>query len=96
MIPVFTESLARCLGNVHHFLKNFLSESPPKRWRTSFGPSGQRLQTNAGLYNGLYVGLERVRDKTAKKPKKVLKEWHSRTVYKWEESPIPHGIKMVK
>lgn len=65
-----------------------MSESPPKRWRTSFGPSGQRLQTNAGLYNGLYVGLERVRDKTAKKPEKILKEWHSRTVYKWEESPI--------
>ena len=86
---VFIQAFTRRIGAVPHVLKQFftrkLSETPEERFLSQWTAI---LQTDAGLYNGLYAGLERVSGKTAKKPEKILKEWHSRTVYKWEESPI--------
>lgn len=83
------KAIARRLSAVLRFLKNLFvrrsTETPENRFQTQWADV---LQANAGLYNGLYAGLERVRDKAAKKPEKILKEWYARTVYKWEESPI--------
>lgn len=92
-IHLFTETIARCLGAVPRFLRKLFSRKPPTQSAGTLEEQFQSqwaaiLQTDAGLYNGLYAGLERVRDKTAKKPEKILKEWHSRTVYKWGESPV--------
>ena len=88
-IFLFAETITRRLADAIHFLKKLFvrrpTETPEDRFQTQWADI---LQTNAGLYNGLYAGLERVRGKTAKKPEKILKEWHARTVYKWEESPI--------
>ena len=88
-ILVFIEAIARYLSTAIRFIKNIFvrrsAETPEDRFQTQWTDI---LQTNAGLYNGLYAGLERIRHKTAKKPEKILKEWHARTVYKWEKSPI--------
>lgn len=88
-ILLLIKAVARRLGAVIRFLKKLFvrrpAETPEDRFQVQWADI---LQTNAGLYNGLYAGLERVRDKTAKKPEKIMKEWHARTVYKWEESPI--------
>lgn len=88
-IPVLIKAIARRLVAVIHVLKKFFVrkpvETPEDRFQTQWADI---LQTNAGLYNGLYTGLERIKDKIAKKPEKILKEWLARTVYKWEESPI--------
>lgn len=42
------------------------------------------LTENARVFNGLYSGLQRVRDGAAQKPEKVLREWCQRTHNKWE------------
>lgn len=36
----------------------------------------------------MYTSMSRVAGGKSKKPKKVLREWASRTVYQWENSPI--------
>lgn len=41
------------------------------------------LETDAKVYTGLYAGLKRIADKTAKKPEKILKEWCIRTENKF-------------
>ena len=88
-IIVFIEAIARRLDAVISFLKKLFVRKPTKTPEDRFQAQwADILQANAGLYNGLYAGLERVRDKTAKRPEKILKEWYARTVYKWEESPI--------
>lgn len=92
-IRVFIETITRCFGAVIRFLKKHFVNKPPAQSAETLEKQFQTqwttiLQTDAGLYNGLYAGLERVRSKTAKNPEKVLKEWYSRTAYKWEESPI--------
>lgn len=92
-ILVFIETIARRFGIIIHFIKNFFVKKPLAQPVGTLEDQFQAqwvviLQTNADLYNGLYAGLERIKDKTAKKPEKILKEWHFRTVYKWEESSI--------
>lgn len=88
-IFAFTESLACRLGDIPHLLKKLFIRKPAEMPEDQFQVQWATiLQTNAGLYNGLYAGLERATDKTAKKPEKILKEWYFRTVYKWEGSPI--------
>ncbi len=58
-----------------------------------FGPKAyfirvmsEHLSVNASVYNGLYAGIKRVFDGTAKKPEKVIKEWCSRTEFNFENS----------
>lgn len=46
------------------------------------------LSLDARVFNGLYSGLQRVADSTAKKPEKILREWCQRTHYKWEDAPV--------
>lgn len=85
----FIKAVTHRLGAVIKSLKQFFARKPARTPEGRFQVQwADILQANAGLYNGLYAGLERVRDKTAKKPEKIMKEWHARTVYKWEESPI--------
>ena len=90
---LFLGAIIHRLSSVSHFLKEIIIKKPSTS--TVETPEDQFqvqwtaiLQTDARLYNGLYAGLERVSGKTAKKPEKILKEWYSRTVYKWEESSI--------
>lgn len=86
---VLIETIARRLGTALHTLKQFFVRKPTETLEDQFQTQWTAiLLTDAELYNGLYAGLERVSGKTAKKPEKILKEWYSRTVYKWEESPI--------
>lgn len=81
------------LGVAAYLLKKIIAgkpaarrdDAPEERFRAQWA---EILQTDAEVYNGLYAGLERVSGKAAKKPEKILKEWRSRTVYKWEDSPI--------
>lgn len=48
----------------------------------------QVLTTDAKVYTGMYTSLARlVRGKT-KKPEKVLREWVTRTTYRWEDGPL--------
>lgn len=42
------------------------------------------LTDDARVFNGLFSGLQRIADGTAKRPEKVLREWCQRTHYKWE------------
>lgn len=46
------------------------------------------LTDHARVFNGLFNGLKRVQNGTAKKPEKVLREWSQRTHYKWENEPV--------
>lgn len=93
-ICVFIGAFAHRLGGIPHSLKKFIIRKLPETLEDQFQAQWTAiLLTNAGLYNGLYAGLERVSGKTAKKPEKILKEWHSRTVYKWEESAIANLCK---
>ena len=88
-ILVLIEAIARRFGAAIRCLKKLFVRRPAETLENRFQTQWTDiLKANAGLYNGLYAGLERVRDKTAKKPEKILKEWHARTVYKWEDSPI--------
>lgn len=93
-IRTFIGALANRFGCIPHSLKKFIIRKPTETLEDQFQAQWTAiLLTNAGLYNGLYAGLERISAKTAKKPEKILKEWHSRTVYKWEESPIANLCK---
>jgi len=46
------------------------------------------LTEDARVFNGLFSGLQRIQNGTAKKPEKVLREWCQRTHYKWENEPV--------
>ena len=46
----------------------------------------QTIENDVKAYTGLYSGLKRVADRTAKKPEKVLKEWCARTENLYRES----------
>ena len=48
----------------------------------------EALSTEAKVFTGLYTGLRRVAEGTAKKPGKILKEWCTRTEYKFGESKV--------
>ena len=47
----------------------------------------QVLESDAKTYTGLFAGLQRVADGTAKKPEKILKEWCTRTEARFGDSP---------
>lgn len=44
----------------------------------------QALTEQADVFNGLYAGLVRIRDKKTKKKARVMGEWWTRTRYRWE------------
>lgn len=46
------------------------------------------LTERAEVFNGLYSGLVRVREGTAKKRAHILGEWWTRTRYQWEEQEL--------
>jgi len=46
------------------------------------------LMSDAKVYTGMYTSLARLADGEARKPEKVLREWVTRTTYKWEDAPI--------
>lgn len=46
------------------------------------------LREDARVFNGLYNGLLRVQNGTAKKPEKVLREWCQRTHCRWEDQMV--------
>ena len=48
----------------------------------------QVLSENASTFTGLFASLQRVADGEAKKPEKVIKEWCTRTRYKWENQRV--------
>lgn len=86
-------TIALGLGAAARFLKKYIVRNPKKQQTAALEDQFQAewttvLLTDAKLYNGLYAGMDRVSNKTAKKPEQILKEWHSRTAYKWEDSPI--------
>lgn len=91
---IFVGAIGAALGAAAHFLRKYIFRRPTETLEDQFHAQWTAiLLANAGLYNGLYAGLERVSGKTAKKPEKILKEWHSRTIYKWEESAIANLCK---
>lgn len=90
---VLAGTIALGLGAAARFLKKYIVRNPEKQQAGTLEDRFQAewttvLQTDAKLYNGLYAGVDRVSQKEAKKPEQILKEWLSRTVYKWENSPI--------
>lgn len=46
------------------------------------------LEEHARVFNGLFSGLARVENGSARKPEKVLREWCQRTQYRWENEPV--------
>ncbi|MDO4618662.1 MAG: hypothetical protein Q4B31_03970 [Clostridia bacterium] len=46
------------------------------------------LTRNARTYIGMFSGIQRLADGTAKKPDKIIKEWCTRTRYNFEESEV--------
>ncbi len=46
------------------------------------------LTKDAKVYTGMYSSLTRLVAGKAKKPEKVIREWVTRTTYKWEDAPI--------
>lgn len=46
------------------------------------------LTTDAKVYTGMYTSLARLVRGKAKKPEKVLREWVTRTTYRWEDGPL--------
>lgn len=90
---VLAGTIALGLGAAARLLKKYIIKNPKKQQEDTLEDRFQAqwttvLMTDAKLYNGLYASMDRVSHKTAKKPEQILKEWHSRTVYKWEDSPI--------
>ena len=48
----------------------------------------QAFKHEAGVFNGLYGGLQKIVDGKAKNPKAVIAEWWTRARYQWENEPI--------
>ena len=46
------------------------------------------LTENARVFNGLYSGLLRIHEGTAKNPVRILREWCQRTHYKFENQSV--------
>lgn len=46
------------------------------------------LTTDAKVYTGMYTSLVRLVCGKTKKPEKVIREWITRTTYKWEGGPL--------
>lgn len=46
------------------------------------------LSNEARLFNGLYDGVYRVANGTARRPEKILREWSQRTHYRWENEAV--------
>lgn len=44
------------------------------------------LRDEARVFNGLFAGLQRIVDGSARSPEKILREWCVRTHYRWENS----------
>lgn len=85
--------IALSIGVATRFLKKYNVRNPKKQQADKLEDRFQAewttvLLTDAKLYNGLFAGMDRVSHKTAKKPEQILKEWNSRTAYKWENSSI--------
>lgn len=85
--------IALGIGAAAGFLKKYIIRNPKKQKTGKLEDQFQAewttvLLTDAKLYNGLFAGIDRVSHKTAKNPEQILKEWNSRTAYKWEDSPI--------
>lgn len=90
---VLVGTIALGFGTVAGFLKKYIVRNPKKQQADTLDDRFQIqwttvLLADAKLYNGLYTGMDRVSQKKAQKPEQILKEWNSRTAYKWENSPI--------
>lgn len=90
---ILVGTIALGLGAAARFFKKYIVRKSKKQQADTLEDRFQAewttvLLTDAKLYNGLYAGMDRVRHKTAQKPEQILKEWNSRTIYKWEDSPI--------
>lgn len=84
----FTSILTRLRKEV---LQSNLEESPlePQNTEEIFLREWTLILTeHARVFNGLFGGLKRVQNGTAKKPEKVLREWIQRTHYKWENELV--------
>ncbi|MDO4650027.1 MAG: hypothetical protein Q4B26_15420 [Eubacteriales bacterium] len=65
----------------HKFFPTAPEKTFLREWTT-------HLIAHAKVYNGMFTGIKRVSEGTAKKPEKIINEWCTRTRYKFEDSPV--------
>lgn len=65
--------------------KSLNRQKPEEQFRKVWADA---LKEDARVFNGLFSGLQRIVDETAKKPERILREWCQRTHYKWADQPI--------